>query len=91
MLIRSRKSRLIRLFSLVVAVMFLVPGFLLPGVGAAAAAPAGTALFSDVAVDSPENLYINYLVKRGMIGGFPDGTYRPGEGLTRAQVATIIA
>ena len=31
------------------------------------------------------------LVNLGIISGFPDGTYKPGEAVTRAQFAKIIA
>lgn len=34
---------------------------------------------------------INYLVMNGSIQGYPDGTFRPKEELTRAQAATILA
>ncbi|MZP29844.1 hypothetical protein GTO91_09005 [Heliobacterium undosum] len=47
--------------------------------------------FQDVPVNSPDFLFINYLVSRKLISGFPDGTYRPLEGLTRAQAAQVIA
>ncbi|WP_228035268.1 DUF1565 domain-containing protein, partial [Oculatella sp. LEGE 06141] len=35
--------------------------------------------------------YIEALSSRGVIGGFPDGTYRPNDPVTRAQFATILA
>lgn len=34
--------------------------------------------------------YITALTKRGVISGFPDGTYRPNDPVTRAQFAAII-
>ena len=34
--------------------------------------------------------YITALAKRGVISGFPDGTYRPNDPVTRAQFAAII-
>jgi parallel beta-helix repeat protein len=35
--------------------------------------------------------YIEALAARGIIGGFPDGSYRPNEPVTRAQFAAIVA
>lgn len=52
---------------------------------AAAALP-----FSDVAADDSNLLYINYINAREIMAGFPDGSFRPEEGLTRAQAAVII-
>lgn len=49
-----------------------------------------TPAFSDVAPGNSNILYINYLSSRGMVGGFPDGTYRPGDGLTRAEAAAVL-
>jgi parallel beta-helix repeat protein len=34
--------------------------------------------------------YIEALAERNVIGGFPDGTYRPNEPVTRAQFAAIV-
>ena len=67
--------------------------FLLSSVGIAGAAPAdqaqqtGATPFTDVSSTDKNALYIGYMAKRGLITGFPDGTYHPGEGLTRAQAA----
>lgn len=47
-------------------------------------------LFSDVAADNANGLYIRYAVERGILQGFPDGSFKPGEGLTRAQAAVVI-
>jgi len=35
--------------------------------------------------------YIEALVKRNVLTGFPDGTFRPGEPVTRVQFAVIVA
>ncbi|MCL6434626.1 MAG: DUF1565 domain-containing protein [Leptolyngbyaceae cyanobacterium HOT.MB2.61] len=35
--------------------------------------------------------YIDALAKRGVISGFPDGTFRPSEPVTRAQFAAIVS
>jgi len=69
--------------------------FLLSQAGIAGAAPAGQAQptgatpFTDISSTDKNALYINYMAKRGLITGFPDGTYHPGEGLTRAQAAVL--
>jgi hypothetical protein len=34
--------------------------------------------------------YISYLYCRGVVGGYPDGTFRPGEGSTRGQFAKML-
>lgn len=69
--------------------------FLLSQAGIAGAAPAGQAQptgetpFTDVSSTNKNVLYIKYMANRGLINGFPDGTYHPGEGLTRAQAAVL--
>ncbi|NLC07931.1 MAG: S-layer homology domain-containing protein, partial [Syntrophomonadaceae bacterium] len=45
--------------------------------------------FSDVAANNPNYGIINYLAQRGLITGYPDGTYHPWEPVTRAQAAFI--
>ncbi|MBC9785356.1 leucine-rich repeat protein [Heliobacterium chlorum] len=49
------------------------------------------ALFSDVTGDDPNYVFINYAVKRGLLTGYPDGSFHPDEGLTRAQAASLLA
>jgi hypothetical protein len=34
--------------------------------------------------------YVNIMVEKGFVSGFPDGTFKPGQPLTRAQVLTIL-
>jgi len=45
--------------------------------------------FSDVAPDSTFYVYIERMARRGMIGGYQDGTFRPGNNATRGQIAKI--
>jgi len=45
--------------------------------------------FTDVS-NNPNALFINYLSNKGLIGGFPDGTYKPQNGLTRAEAAALL-
>ncbi len=56
----------------------------------AATDPQITSLFSDVAANDNNVLFINYLADRKIISGYPDGSYHPQEGLTRAQAAVVL-
>ncbi|WP_041274695.1 S-layer homology domain-containing protein [Desulforamulus reducens] len=49
-----------------------------------------TPLFLDVAAEYNNALFINYLANQGLIKGFPDGTFRPTAGLTRAEAAALL-
>lgn len=46
--------------------------------------------FIDVDSAEPNLPFINYLVNRQIVAGFPDGSYRPVEPLTRAQAAALM-
>jgi hypothetical protein len=46
--------------------------------------------FSDVENHWAET-YIEYLSSQGLISGFPDGTFKPNDTLTRAQVSSILS
>lgn len=52
--------------------------------------PLGPAQFSDVAGYWAE-VFIQGLVTRGLISGFPDGSFKPEASITRAEYAAIIA
>ena len=45
--------------------------------------------FSDVAGDRWSNTQISTLAAVGIIAGYPDGTFRPGNTISRAELATI--
>ena len=47
--------------------------------------------FTDVPSQGPLATSLNLLVSKGVINGFPDGTFRPQESLTRAQAAKVLA
>ncbi len=47
--------------------------------------------FSDVPTDNTFYAYVRCLVCRGIASGYPDGTFRPGNLVTRGQIAKIIA
>lgn len=55
----------------------------------AAASPAATA-FTDVAADSWARGYIAYVAEKGVIAGFPDGSFGGGQVLTYAQAAMVL-
>ncbi|MFO7961505.1 MAG: N-acetylmuramoyl-L-alanine amidase [Nitriliruptoraceae bacterium] len=47
--------------------------------------------FSDVRVGETHSAEINALAEQGWLIGYDDGTFRPGEFLTRGQVATLLS
>jgi hypothetical protein len=53
--------------------------------------PVTTQTFSDVPADQPFYLYIERMAARHLINGYPDGTFRPGNGVTRGQAAKIVS
>ena len=58
---------------------------------AAGAALAGPSSFTDLeAVDAEHLTAVEYVTGRGIIVGFPDGSFRPDDTLTRAQAAKMI-
>lgn len=60
-----------------------------PSTPAAAAAPDAGVPYSDIK-DDPAGHHIHLLTAKGIIDGFPDGTFRPAEPLTRAQFAKLL-
>lgn len=46
--------------------------------------------FSDISSDYWASEFIQELADRGVISGFPDGTFRPNEPVTRAQFAAMV-
>lgn len=53
-------------------------------------APATPRPFNDVPADSWAAPFINGLSARGILTGFPDGTFRPDAPVTRAELATVV-
>ena len=47
--------------------------------------------FSDVPPTKHFSEAVNELAERNIIGGYPDGTFRPGKSITRGQAAAIVA
>lgn len=59
----------------------------------AASQPTITVNVANLPVDSKNHWaqqYIGLLIDKGTIGGFPDGTFKPDDGITRAQFAAIV-
>lgn len=52
--------------------------------------PGGATAFKDVAPNYWAKSYIEALASKGVIAGFPNGTFKPNEPVTRAQFAAII-
>jgi len=48
-------------------------------------------LFSDVPLEEYEKMTIYPVVKLGVMSGFPDGTFRPQEKVTRAQAVVLLS
>ncbi|BAT53272.1 hypothetical protein NOS3756_22310 [Nostoc sp. NIES-3756] len=62
-----------------------------PGTTTPTEAPASTtSSFSDVSSDYWAQPFIQALAQRNIIAGFPDGTYRPNQAVTRAEFAALI-
>ena len=61
-------------------------------VGGDAYVPTGppTAYFADVPTDHWAFKYVEYILGEGVTGGYPDGTYRPEEAVTRDQMAVYV-
>lgn len=53
-------------------------------------AAAQSPMFSDLAGTDSSSAFVTYLVERGILSGFPDGTFHPADGLTRAQAAVVM-
>lgn len=52
--------------------------------------PQTTTKFKDILTTDANNKYIGALVQREIIQGYPDGTFRPYESITRMQMATFL-
>ncbi|MBW4643068.1 MAG: S-layer homology domain-containing protein [Goleter apudmare HA4340-LM2] len=52
--------------------------------------PAATSNLSDISADYWASPFIQTLAARNVITGFPDGTYRPNQPVTRAEFAVLI-
>ncbi|MDD3269927.1 MAG: S-layer homology domain-containing protein [Syntrophomonadaceae bacterium] len=81
------------------ALCLLLIAFILIGAVASAAEsvpansanPASQPAFKDLPNTGQNQLYINYIIASKIMTGFPDGSFRPEQGISRAQLAVIIA
>jgi hypothetical protein len=48
-------------------------------------------MFTDVPPENPFFSFIRCLACHGIVGGYSDGTFRPGNNVTRGQVAKFVA
>lgn len=58
--------------------------------GGDASLQAEKAVFTDLSANSPLYPYVRYLTDKGIIKGFPDGSFRPADDVTRAQAARVM-
>ena len=77
-------------FCLCLFLLIMVLGFTTQAAAEENADKAIKTMFNDVAASDGNAVFINYVTQRGLINGFPDGTFHPSEGLTRAQAATVM-
>ena len=71
------------------ALVFLVSSTM--GVLAAAQQPAQPkTAFTDVTASNSNKLFITYLANRGIMNGYPNKTFKPLSGLTRAEAAAVL-
>ncbi|MTV49894.1 hypothetical protein GJ688_13015 [Heliobacillus mobilis] len=77
-----------RWFIWLLMLFILTPLCALPSPVQAAESPA---TFTDLQKNSPQFPFINYLVERDVISGYPDKTFRPDEGLNRASASVLLA
>lgn len=73
-----------KLLALVLALALVLPGLLMP-----ASAASSRTSFSDVKSSDWFYPYVTQLAQAGGINGYPDGTFRPKNNITRAEVANI--
>lgn len=50
----------------------------------------GEVIFSDIPSDAWYGSFVSTLVLKGVIGGYEDGTFRPGNSITRAEFAKMV-
>jgi len=73
--------------SLIIAVMAIMILVYSPGLQAA---ETGGLTFKDIAATDADLAYIKYLASQDIIKGYPDGSFQPQTGLTRAQAAVVM-
>lgn len=78
-----------RLASLALLSM-LVGAAIVGWAGVAAAADSGDKTFGDVSADHWAHQAVQNMIGKGIIDGYDDGTFRPGDSLTREQFAKLL-
>ncbi|MDF9409626.1 MAG: Cellulosome-anchoring protein precursor [Pelotomaculum sp. PtaB.Bin013] len=53
--------------------------------------PTGSPAFTDLSVSDPLYPDVRYLAGKNIISGFPDGSFRPADSITRAEAAKMMA
>jgi len=53
--------------------------------------PCGSESFSDLACSHPFYKFVEYVVSNGIASGFPDGTYKPGNPVSRSAMAIFLS
>jgi hypothetical protein len=71
--------------------VFVARALVAPGGDAAVPDPVSGPTFSDVATDFWAYKQVEYCVGQGVVNGYDDGTYRPGDPVTRDQMAVYVA
>ncbi|MGE5396713.1 MAG: S-layer homology domain-containing protein [Chitinophagales bacterium] len=84
----TRRSVILRTSCIAILMVLMLVGMLAWGVTTTnAAASTG---FSDLSQNNPTYPYAKYLADKKIITGYSDGTYRPGNSITRAEMAVIL-
>ncbi|MBI4129066.1 S-layer homology domain-containing protein [Candidatus Peregrinibacteria bacterium] len=77
-------------FALVIALLGMIGGLADPSFGRAQADLSLIGTFPDVPLSHPAYESIEYLARKGIVGGYPDGTFRPEQTMNRAEFTKII-
>ncbi|WP_054696791.1 S-layer homology domain-containing protein [Syntrophomonas palmitatica] len=88
-----KTARKISFITILIALIIFNIGVIAMAAGEPAPASKAAGLvppYNDVAPGDPDTVFIKYISQKGIISGFPDGSYHPAEGLTRAQAAVVI-
>ncbi|PKM77227.1 MAG: hypothetical protein CVU90_08750, partial [Firmicutes bacterium HGW-Firmicutes-15] len=80
----------IMLFMFSITLILANPAKAADAVIKAESVPTLVSQFKDVQSTDSNAIFISYLAGKGIINGFPDGGFHPGEGLTRAQAAVVL-
>lgn len=67
------------------------PGSAIPSEAASAAPTSEAIAFADVSDDYWAKPYIDALSSRGLISGYEDGSFKPDDPVTRAQIANVVS